>query len=214
MFDSIIKFDQQLTLTLNGSDSSMMDSIMMIITSTSTWIPLGLVILLYIYKNYGRNNLLIVLLGMIVCVGLSDFITSGIIKPLVERFRPTQEPQLLGLVDIVNGYTGGRFGFCSSHAANTMSVAVFLSLIFRNRTHSCILIIWSLLNCWSRVYLGVHYVGDILAGLIIGAIVGYVIYSIANKYLRNQAIQMNSSLTYASLATFVCILLLAPVLSS
>ena len=210
MFDNIIQIDKQLTLALNGSHSSIMDNIMLIITSTATWIPLGLIILYCIYRNYGRRAFFIILLGILICVGLADFITSGIIKPLVERFRPTQEPTLLGLVDIVNGYTGGRYGFCSSHAANTMSVAVFLASIFRNRIHTTILIVWSLLNCWSRIYLGVHYLGDIIVGLIIGAAIGYLIYRITRKYLSIQEIHLNSSLTYAALATFVCILLLAP----
>ena len=97
------------------------------------------------------------------------------------RWRPTHDPQIGILVDVVNGYRGGNYGFFSAHAANTFSLAVFFSLLTRNRILSYFLISWSLVNCWTRMYLGVHYPGDILVGLLWGGLVGYGVYRL---YLR------------------------------
>ena len=80
------------------------------------------------------------------------------------------------LVKVVDGYRGGNYGFFSAHAANTFSLAVFFSLLARNRLLTCFLVGWSLVNCWTRMYLGVHYPGDILAGLLWGALVGVAVY--------------------------------------
>ena len=99
-----------------------------------------------------------------------------IVKPLVARWRPTHDPEIGMLVDVVDGYRGGNYGFFSAHACNTFSIAVFFSLLMRFRPLVAAMILWSLTNCWTRLYLGVHYPGDITVGLIWGGIVGYVVY--------------------------------------
>jgi undecaprenyl-diphosphatase len=98
------------------------------------------------------------------------------VKPLVARWRPTHDPQIGALVDVVDGYRGGRFGFFSAHACNTFSIAVFFSLLVRSRLLTIALLFWSLTNCWTRLYLGVHFPGDILVGLLWGAVVGASVY--------------------------------------
>ena len=120
------------------------------------------------------------MLGLVIT--LADQISSGICKPYFARFRPTQDPELMYLIDIVNGYRGGRFGFTSSHAANTFAVAVFLSLVIKSKPLTYILCIWACLNAYSRIYLGVHYPGDILFGTLTGIAVGGITYYLY-KYL-------------------------------
>ena len=116
-------------------------------------------------------------------VGLSDFVSSGLIKPWVCRLRPTHEPALAGMVHLVNGYTGGLYGFVSSHAANTMACALLFSLLYRNRYATVGLMLWVALNCYSRMYLGVHYPGDIIGGLLVGAVLATLTYAALRRLL-------------------------------
>lgn len=168
--------DQILTLALNGSSSLYLDALAMTSTKTLTWIPLALLLLYVIIRNNDLRAVVSIVLGIALCILVADQVASGIFKPLIARYRPTQDPQLMYMVDVVNGYRGGRYGFFSSHAANTMSVAIFLSLLIRRRSLTLWLLSWSLLNCWTRVYLGVHYVGDLTVGILWGVVVGWSVY--------------------------------------
>ena len=160
-----IDFDKELLLKLNGGDSLWMDGFMWVATSTYIWIPLAVILAYVIFRNNRLKESLLILLALAVVITLADQIASGICKPFFERFRPTQDPDLMYNVDIVNGYRGGRYGFISSHAANTFAVAIFVSLLIKDKILSFILLIWALLNSYSRIYLGVHYCGDILFGI-------------------------------------------------
>ena len=214
MPDYLIALDQQATLALNGSDSILMDTIMMLLTSTIVWIPMGLFFLYYIYKKTDARTLLFLIIGIALCILFADFVSSGICKPLVARLRPSNEPALYGLVDLVNNYHGGRYGFFSSHAANTMSVAVFLSLQLRKTPIVTLLILWSLINCWSRLYLGVHYFGDVLVGIMWGVIVGWGVHSVLRKQLREVRHIDTKPVVTVIILTFVAIVALAPVLAA
>lgn len=179
-----IDFDKELLLKLNGGDSLWMDGFMWVATSTYIWIPLAVILAYVIFRNNRLKESLLILLALAVVITLADQIASGICKPFFERFRPTQDPDLMYNVDIVNGYRGGRYGFISSHAANTFAVAIFVSLLIKDKILSFILLIWALLNSYSRIYLGVHYCGDILFGIIDGCLVGlgiYVLYRMIRK---------------------------------
>lgn len=190
--DTILSYDTTLTLLINGSDCLWLDHFVMFCTKAQVWALLYLALLYVLFTNLKTNplwksrTLWITLAGVILCVLISDQVASSIFKPLVCRLRPTQDPAIMDLVDTVNGYRGGRYGFFSSHAANTMSVAVFFSLLLRRRLVTCVLGAWCLLNCWTRLYLGVHFVGDILVGLLFGALVGYGIYSLVGRCLKHE----------------------------
>jgi len=155
------------------------------ISSSLTWLPLyALLIGVLIYKYRDWKAVLFILLGFVVAVGLSDYVCSGILKPLVCRPRPTHEPALEGLVHIVNGYTGGMYGFCSSHAANTMACGLLFSLLYRNKYATAALMAWVALNCYSRMYLGAHYPGDIIVGLLVGALWAVVVWLVLTRWLH------------------------------
>ncbi len=176
MLEFITNIDTWLTLLLNGSDSVMLDTIAMTATKTSTWIPLGIVLLYVLIRMKNWKNALLVILCVAIAITLADQMASGIFKPLVARLRPSHNPELQGVIDIVGDYRGGRYGFFSSHAANTCAVAVFLSLLFRKRIFTIAICSWAMVNSWTRLYLGVHYVGDIMVGLIWGALVGWIVF--------------------------------------
>ena len=182
--EQLIEIDKYLLLALNGSDSLFWDGCFTVYTTTIVWIPLAIMLLYVLIKNNNINTFLVLAVVIAMVFVLTDGITSTICKPFFERFRPTQDPDLMYNVDIVNGYRGGRYGFISSHAANTFAVAIFVSLLIKDKILSFILLIWALLNSYSRIYLGVHYCGDILFGIIDGCLVGlgiYVLYRMVRK---------------------------------
>lgn len=176
MLEFITNIDTWLTLLLNGSDSVMLDTIAVTATKTSTWIPLGILLLYVLMRMKDWKNALLVILCVAIAITLADQMASGIFKPLVARLRPSHTPELQGVIDLVGDYRGGRYGFFSSHAANTCAVAVFLSLLFRKRVFTVAICSWAMVNSWTRLYLGVHYVGDIMVGLIWGALVGWMVF--------------------------------------
>ena len=180
-----MNWDAQILLWINGHYADWLDTLMWAISRASTWIPLYCILLgIVIYKYRNWKTVLLILAGFALAVGLSDFTTSGIIKPLVCRLRPTHEPALEGMVRIVNGYTGGLYGFCSSHAANTMAVGLLFSLLINNKAATAVLMVWVALNCYSRMYLGVHYPSDIIVGLAVGALWASLAYWALSHWLH------------------------------
>ena len=171
-----IAFDQQLLLRLNGSDSLFWDNLMEGITSTVAWLPVGVVLLYLVVKNNTMREAGLVILFFALTIVVADQFSSSFCKPYFARFRPTQDPLLMYLVDVVDGYRGGRYGFISSHAANTFAVATCLGLIVRHRGLTFMLVAWALVNCWTRLYLGVHYVGDLLCGTVWGVFTGWALH--------------------------------------
>ena len=176
-FQTLIQLDKQLLLMLNGSESLYYDMLMMTLTNAWTWVPLYVSLFYVVLKNNENvQKILLILASAGLCVLLAGTVDDTIVKPLVARWRPTHDPQIGLMVDIVDGYRGGNYGFFSAHAANTFSIAVFFCWLVRSRLLSVTLVFWSLLNCWTRIYLGVQYPGDILVGLTWGFIVGTSVY--------------------------------------
>ena len=176
--EEIIQFDKQLLLMVNGSDSVFLDYVVLTLTNAKTWIPLYLSLFYVVVMTHKPNwrDILLILGAAGLCVLLAGTVDDSIVKPLVARWRPTHDPEIGMLVDVVNDYRGGNYGFFSAHASNTFSIALFFSLLTRHRLFVIFMVCWSLINCWTRLYLGVHYPGDITVGLIWGAIVGYSVY--------------------------------------
>lgn len=171
--EELIQLDKQLLLWFNGSDSLFLDGLVNTLTTATTWIPLYLGLFYMVLKNNDNVQKVLLILGCAgLCVLLAGSLNDLFIKPSVARWRPSRDQDIAMLVDVVNGYRGGRYGFFSSHAANTFSISIFFTLLVRSRVLSVVMILWSLLNCWTRLYLGVHFPGDILCGLLWGGAVG------------------------------------------
>ncbi len=176
LLQQLISFDQSLLLQLNGGESLFWDRVMMFVTSTWVSVPMFAVLLYAVARGSTPRYFLATVLAIALTILVCDQVASGICKPLFQRFRPTHEPAIMHLVDIVDGYRGGRYGFISSHASNTFGLCVFLSLLIRHRGLSLLLLVWASLSTYSRIYLGVHYPGDILFGLLVGCLSGYLCY--------------------------------------
>jgi len=170
--EKIIELDKKLLLFLNSFHTPWLDPIMLFITHTLTWLPLYLFLLYLVVRDY-KKEVWIILLGIALTILLSDQITSSLMKPYFERWRPSREPTLEGLVHLVDGYVGGKYGFASSHAANTFGTATFFFLLYRHsKKWISILFLWAAVMTYTRIYLGVHYPGDILVGGAIGILAG------------------------------------------
>ena len=172
---SILDIDKSATLAINSCHSPFFDNFFYIYTQTWTWVPLMLLMLVWMWRKWGVCSLY-VLGGIVLCILLSDQISSSLLKPLVARLRPTHDPDIANLIHVVNGYRGGQYGFVSSHSANAFAFVVFTSCIIRNRYYALGITIWALLTAYSRIYLGVHYVGDVVCGGILGIFVGLLVY--------------------------------------
>lgn len=188
MLERLIHIDTEILLAINGWHAPWADTLMWIISAKATWIPLYLLLIGLLVWRYRKPAptpvkwlqrvpaCVVMIVVIALAVGAADFIASGILKDLVARPRPTRVPELEGVLHLVNDYRSGQYGFVSSHAANTMAVALLFSLIWRNKIATCGLMLWVAANCYSRMYLGVHYPTDILGGLMVGtltALVGY-----------------------------------------
>ena len=181
--ESIIEFDQQLLLWFNGSDSLFLDRMSDMLTWGFTWTPLFLALFFLVVKNNETMpQIVLVTCCAGLCILLADGMADGIVKPLVARPRPAMDPYLKYLVDVVDGHRGSGFSFFSAHAANSMSLAVFFSMLVRNRLFTVVMVLWSLLNCWTRLYLGLHYPVDIVCGLLWGIVSGLISYMVYHKF--------------------------------
>lgn len=185
-FSKIQDMDMQVLSLFNGSDNIMLDQMVQILTSGLTWIPLYVMLFFVVMRNNEAMGQIALVVGSaIFCVLFADGLVDGIIKQLAERWRPSNDPTFKYMVQVVDDIRPKGYSFCSAHAANTMSLAVFFSLLIRSKLLTITLVIWSLINCWTRLYLGVHYPSDILCGMIIGIIVGILVYLLYYKiYLR------------------------------
>lgn len=181
MLEWLKELDRELLLYLNSFHTPALDPVMFWITKTLFWLPLYL-FLLYVTIRYFKKDWWIVIIGIAFAILLTDRITSGFMKPYFERLRPSREPTLQGLVHLVQDsagkvYTGGKYGFASSHAANTFATAMFFWMVFRRRYRwMWVLFIWATVMTYTRIYLGAHYPGDILVGLLIGLLCGWIGY--------------------------------------
>ena len=184
-FSTIQNIDFQVLQWFNGSNNVILDQLALVLTSGFTWIPLYVVLFIVVM----RNNETMMQIGLVVgaallCILFADGFSDGIIKPLAERWRPSNDPLVKYSVQVVDNLRMKDYSFCSAHAANTMSIAVFFSLLVRSRMLTITMIVWSLVNCWTRLYLGVHYPLDIATGLLLGSVVGFLVYLLYHRMYR------------------------------
>jgi len=179
---SLIELDKRLFLVLNGLHSPFFDQVMFDTTKTFFWLPLYLFFAYLIFKTY-KKTAWYILLGAGITILLSDQFTYSVMKPFFARPRPSHETTLTGLVHLVNGESGGLYGFASSHAADTFGIALFVWLALRTFYNGIgYVFLWAALMTYTRIYLGLHYFSDIIAGALVGLASGWLAF-LLSKWL-------------------------------
>lgn len=207
---SLIKLDQQLLLWFNNHQTDFLNHFFTLYTGKVAWIFAAVVILFVIIKNYKKESIWI--LGVLVLTLVLTDQISNVVKYAVERPRPTREPALQGLVMPVFGNLSSKYGFFSAHAANSFAYALFTTLLFKRSVYGVVIFLWAVINAYTRMYLGVHYPGDILVGTAVGLLLAALTFTLLTKvFLRKKTLVKISprDLNYIFVALGSTILILA-----
>ena len=177
--EALSTFDSDLFLYLNGLHTEWLDKVMVLITDMWVWLPLYLLLIYWAVKQYGKRWWWVIV-GVALVVFCSDQLASHVCKPVFHRLRPCYNPDFQDLIHLPKGLAGGRYGFVSSHAANTFAVATFLTPVLKKYRPwpAIVLFFWAAVSSYSRIYIGYHYPGDILCGAILGVIVGLIFWKV------------------------------------
>ncbi|HSI70762.1 MAG TPA: phosphatase PAP2 family protein [Gillisia sp.] len=182
MLERIIELDRELFLYFNNLGNSSWDPFWLLVTDKWTAIPLYAFLLYLIFRKFGAKGALITAVLITLLITATDQL-GNVFKDFFERPRPCRQEGVMEYARFV-AERCGRFGYFSAHASNSMGVAIFIGIILKKYYRYLILFLigWSLVVSYSRVYLGVHYPADILTGMLVGAIFGYL-FSLLHKYL-------------------------------
>lgn len=201
MIDYLIDLDIQLTLFLNGFHTQGLDNFIFFYSKTWVWIPFFTYLLYSLYKQCGAK-MFYILAFVALIVLCSDQLSSSVIKPLVCRERPTHNVEIQNQIHTVNGYVGGLYGFVSSHAANSFAIALFLSLVIKNWLFSFTIFLWAIINSYTRIYLGVHYFGDVLCGAVVGIIIALILYKLYFLLSKKLKLPIKKALSQTRISMF------------
>ena len=180
MIDFLDSLDRSLILVINGCNSELMDQFMWFFSGPFIVIPIVLIILWTLYQSYSLKQSGWILLGIIITIAIADLSSVYLFKEVFMRYRPSHHIELsqhLHFYQFENGdfYKGGKYGFVSSHAANYFALLVLVYGLIEQYWIKILLVLITLIILYSRVYLGVHYVSDVICGAILGYLIAKVV---------------------------------------
>ena len=200
-YSTLYAADKTLLMVFNGSHCPFVDRLAVTLTCGYMWIPLYIALLLLVINNHKTVVQISLVIGMaLLAIVLSEGMADLIVKPLVARLRPIHDTLMQDCVQVVNNYRAEGYSFFSAHASNTMAVAVFFSLLVKDRLFACTLITWALVNCWTRLYLGVHYPSDIIVGVVWGSVSGLFAYTMYNKVKDTRSVRASDDAATTDMA--------------
>jgi undecaprenyl-diphosphatase len=181
MLDNIISLDKQALIFLNSLGSQPFDPFWLIITKQGSWTPFFILVFYLLYKKLGKTNFLYAI-GTIALLILVCDQSANLFKHTFQRLRPCNDPQINSIIRIVK--ESSSFSFYSGHATNSLATTLFVYLnLKKHYKYAALLFLFPLIFAYSRIYLGLHFPGDILTGYLFGAIYGFIAYQLYNKYL-------------------------------
>lgn len=192
MLEQLEKIDRAIVFKINSWNTPFFDEVMWAVSWIPTWIPLYLLLILFVYKKENVKVMVVYILCFALLIGITDQVSSSFFKPFFARYRPSHNLDILkefGAMhfyekSVGDFYKGGKYGFISGHSANSFAIAIFASLVLKKHIQHIFiyLILWASLVAYSRMYLGVHYLSDCIAGAIVGGIIAFAIHSLVYKH--------------------------------
>ena len=202
--------DTMVFLTVNSHHNAYLDSVMWLVSGKLIWVPMYVSLFFVLLKNYSYKVVFAILLAIGVVILFTDSFTAQVIRPWVCRLRPSNlNNPMSSMVHIVDGYRGGAYGFPSNHASNTWGLAFFITFLFRRYKLTFFFFLWALLVCYSRMYLGVHYFGDLLIGGLLalaGASTVFYVFRKVSGDTRLQKVKFIYWPVWIGIATFLVIM--------
>lgn len=202
--------DTMVFLTVNSHHNAYFDSVMWLVSGKLIWVPMYVSLFFVLLKNYSYKVVFAILLAIGVVILFTDSFTAQVIRPWVCRLRPSNlDNPMSSMVHIVDGYRGGAYGFPSNHASNTWGLAFFITFLFRRYKLTFFFFLWALLVCYSRMYLGVHYFGDLLIGGLLalaGASTVFYVFRKVSGDTRLQKVKFIYWPVWIGMATFLVIM--------
>lgn len=187
MIDFINTLDTKVFLELNQLHAPFWDYFMSAFSGKVIWVPMYATVAYLMFKNLSWKVALSFLIAIALIIALSDMTCAKVIRPFAERLRPANiENPISHMVHIVENYRGGAYGFPSCHAANSFAFVTFLAMIIKNRLLLAFAFSWAVVNCYSRIYLGVHYTGDIIVGALVGSIIAWLVVTATRKIVTEK----------------------------
>lgn len=175
--------NEQIFLFFNGGHTPFGDQFLSICTSAGTWIPLYIACAIALTYRYGWRKSLLMVVSLAIAVGLSDFICAKLIRPYFQILRPCNlKNPFSEFVTVINNHRGSKYGFPSCHAANCFAWVIGFCIFAKDRWVKVLLIAWAVFICYTRLYVGKHYPSDLLAGAVIGSILGLTIACLTKYY--------------------------------
>ncbi len=187
MIEQLIELDKQLFIYLNGLGTETWDGFWMFYTTKFNWIPFYAVLVYLMYKRLNTKMFVLTLVVVALMILFTDQVSNLFKGYFFQRLRPCHDETVMNLMRLVKSHCGGRFGYFSGHASNSMAVAVFTSYVLKSKYKYLpyLMVVWALAMGYSRIYIGVHFPLDVISGATFGLFSGYLFYRL-DKYLQGR----------------------------
>jgi len=182
MIEALVEIDKKIFLFFNQFNSPFFDKLMWHISGKVGWLPLYFLILYYLIKTFKTRSIYFITV-LVILITLSDQLAVILFKNTIKRLRPCHDPSIMSIVHIVNNHCGGMYGFISNHAANSFSLAMYSSFLFNQKIFKILIFCWVIIISYSRIYLGIHFPGDVIGGALFGIFLAYIWWFLTTKFM-------------------------------